>query len=259
MTSSHRPALKAARRCIRPLTMGSIQNDPGALKRRLTTRRTALSTWPEPMGSWRASRVIYRIRWAWVSREPKARVMALLRCVVAKPVQRLLDHLNPVCLVPQRMPQALVERVALGLGHGVARGNGLGEILTGMGESQDLHSLGSGNLGQRAQALNPMPHPFGPIGDTLHHLRIGRTKEPHIADQQGPDGLGVPHEDIVERQPQAIGLALLVEDVNHQHPWLAPGGRTAVVSLRRLPTAGRTPRTHASTIEADADPLAGQR
>ena len=44
MISSHRPALKAARRCIRPLTVGSLQNDPGALKRRLTTRRTALLT-----------------------------------------------------------------------------------------------------------------------------------------------------------------------------------------------------------------------
>src|SRR5712691_12044332 len=44
MTSSHRPALKAARRCIRPLTVLSVQNDPGALKRRLITRRTALST-----------------------------------------------------------------------------------------------------------------------------------------------------------------------------------------------------------------------
>src|SRR5262249_57895546 len=96
-------------------------------------------------------------------------------------------------------------------------------------------------------------------GTALHHLRIGRTQEPQIADQQGPDGLGVPNEDIVERQPQAIGLALLVEDVNHQHPWLAPGGRKAVAALRRLPTAGRTPRPHASTIEADADPLAGQR
>src|SRR2546425_1937848 len=57
MTSSHRPALKAARRCIRPLTVVSVQNDPGALKRRLITRRTALSTWPEPMESLRASRV----------------------------------------------------------------------------------------------------------------------------------------------------------------------------------------------------------
>src|SRR5262245_28231250 len=66
--SSHRPALKAARRCIRPLTVASVQNDPGALKRRLITRRTALSTWPEPMGSLRASSVTYRMRWAWVSR-----------------------------------------------------------------------------------------------------------------------------------------------------------------------------------------------
>src|SRR2546428_8155673 len=55
MTLSHRPALKAARRCIRPLTVVSVQNDPGALKRRLITRRTALSTWPEPMESLRAS------------------------------------------------------------------------------------------------------------------------------------------------------------------------------------------------------------
>src|SRR4030095_11331876 len=64
MISSHRPALKAPRRCIRPLTVVSIQNDPGALKRRLTTRRTALSTWPEPMGSLRLSSVTYRMRCA---------------------------------------------------------------------------------------------------------------------------------------------------------------------------------------------------
>ena len=45
--------------------------------------------------------------------------MALLRCVVAQCAQCLLHHLNPVCLVPQRMPQALIQRLALGLGHGV--------------------------------------------------------------------------------------------------------------------------------------------
>jgi Transposase DDE domain len=44
MTSSHRPALQAARRCLRPLTVLAGQNDPGALKRRLITRRTVLST-----------------------------------------------------------------------------------------------------------------------------------------------------------------------------------------------------------------------
>src|SRR5206468_6839846 len=51
MTSSHRPALKAARRCISPLTVVSVQTDPGASKRRLITRRTTLPTWPEPMWS----------------------------------------------------------------------------------------------------------------------------------------------------------------------------------------------------------------
>src|SRR5438132_8604939 len=64
MISSHRPALKAARRCIRPLTVVSLQNDPGALKRRLTTRRTVLSTWPEPIGSLSLSSVTYRMRCA---------------------------------------------------------------------------------------------------------------------------------------------------------------------------------------------------
>ena len=42
---------------------------------------------------------------------------------------------------------------------------------------------------------------------------MGRTEEPHIADQQGPDRLGIPNEDIIEWQPQAIGLPVLVKDV----------------------------------------------
>src|SRR4029453_3357872 len=48
-----------------------------------------------------------------------------------------LDHFNPVCLVPQRLPQALVQGLALCLGHGAARGEGLGEIVTGVIEIQD--------------------------------------------------------------------------------------------------------------------------
>src|SRR5215471_20636818 len=39
MISSHRPALKAARRCMRPLTVVSAQNDPGALKRRVVFQK----------------------------------------------------------------------------------------------------------------------------------------------------------------------------------------------------------------------------
>jgi hypothetical protein len=44
-----------------------------------------------------------------------------------------------------------------------------------------------------------MPNPFGPIGDKLHHVRIGGTEQPQIADQQRPDRLGIPDEDIIER------------------------------------------------------------
>src|SRR6266571_4007925 len=114
MTSSHRPALKAARRCIRPLTVVSLQNDPGALKRRLTTRR---------------------------------------------------------------------------------------------------------------------------------------TEEPQIADHQRPDRLGIPNEDIIERQTQAIGLPVIVEDVDHQHAWLTPGCCKAVTALGRLAAAVRTPGAHTSAIK----------
>ena len=92
-----------------------------------------------------------------------------------------------------------------------------------MVEIQDLHYLGGGNLGQRAQALNPMPNPFGPIGDKLHHLRIGGTKQSQIADQERPDRLSIPNKPIIERQTQAIGLALRIEDVDHQQPWRTPG------------------------------------
>src|SRR5215475_1298516 len=104
-----------------------------------------------------------------------------------------------------------------------------------------------------------MPNPFGPIGDKLYHLRKGSAEQPQIADEQGPDGLGVPNEDIVERQTQAIGLSLLVKDVDHQHPWLTPGGRKAVATLGRLAAAVCTPGAYASAIKTDTDALAGKR
>src|SRR5215510_8603444 len=104
-----------------------------------------------------------------------------------------------------------------------------------------------------------MPNPFGPIGDKLHHVRIGGSEQSQIADEQGPNRLSVPYEDIVERQTQAIRLPMLVKDVDHQHAWLPPGGRKAVASLGRLTAAVCTPGAHASAIKTDTDPLAGQR
>ena len=83
MPSSPRPALQAARRGLRPLTVVALHNAPGALPRRWTTRRPARALWPEPMGRLRAASVRDRLRCAWVSTAPKARVMAWLRWGVA--------------------------------------------------------------------------------------------------------------------------------------------------------------------------------
>src|SRR5438128_2232386 len=65
------------------------------------------------------------------------------------------------------MPQPLGQRPALGLGQATVCSNRLVEILTGVVEVQDL--------GQRAQALHPLPYPFGPISDKLYYVCIGRT------------------------------------------------------------------------------------
>src|SRR5262249_60218499 len=65
-------------------------------------------------------------------------------------------------------------------------------------------------------------------------------------------------EDIVERQTQTIGLALLIEDVDHQQPWLPPRGRKTVASLGRLAATAPATGAHAPTVEADTDPLACQ-
>src|SRR5262245_45055155 len=104
-----------------------------------------------------------------------------------------------------------------------------------------------------------MPNPLRSISDKLHHVRIGGSEQSQIADQQCPNRLSVPYEDIVERQTQTIGLALLIEDVDHQQPWLPPGGRKAVAALGRLAAAVRPPGAHASAIQTDTDSLAGQR
>src|SRR5262249_47777757 len=78
----------------------------------------------------------------------------------------------------------------------------------------------------------------------LHHLRIGGTEQAQITNQERPDRLSVPNKHIIERQTQAIGLALLVEDVDHQHAWLPPGGRKAVAARGRLrPRCVRRVRT----------------
>jgi len=130
--------------------------------------------------------------------------------------------------------------------------------LTGVVEIQDLHHLCSGNLGQRALALHTLPYPLGPTGDTLHYACRGGTEQPQIAAQQCPDGLGVPNEHIIERQPQAIGVSLIIQDVDHQQPGLTPGCRKTVASLRGFAAAVRAPGAHAAAIEADADPLACQ-
>src|SRR2546425_12811896 len=156
------------------------------------------------------------------------------------------------------MPQALIQRPALCLWHVAARGDGLEKILAGVVEVQDLDQCGRRNLGQRAQTLHPLPNPFGPISDTLYHVRIGCTEEPQIPDQQRPDRLGVPKEHIIERQTQAIGLSLRIEDVDHQQPWLTPRGRKAVASLGRLAAAAPAAGAHHPGIAADADPLTWQ-
>jgi hypothetical protein len=58
---------------------------------------------------------------------------------------------------------------------------------------------------------------------------------------------------------QAIGLPVFVKDVDHQHPWLTPGGRKAVAALGRLAAVVRTPGAHAAAIKTDTDSLASQR
>src|SRR5262249_27426019 len=73
------------------------------------------------------------------------------------------------------------------------------------------------------------------------------------------DRLGIPNEDIIERQPQAIGLPVLVKDIDHQHAWLPPGCRKTVASLGRLAAAVLTPGAYAAAIKTDTDPLAGKR
>jgi hypothetical protein len=99
-TSSHRPALKAARRCLRPLTVVSVHKDPGALKRRLITRRTARSTWPEPMGSFvrlqghRAHAMRMDLQ---ITHGPRDGLAPLLR---GSRAQRLHHDLHPIRLVP---------------------------------------------------------------------------------------------------------------------------------------------------------------
>src|SRR5215471_19157235 len=148
--------------------------------------------------------------------------------------QRLLHHFYAIRLAPERLPQALVERVALSFGHVVARGEGLREILTGVVEVQDLHQLCSGDFSQTAQALHPMLQPFGSISDKLHHVRIGGPEQSQIANEQRPNRLGVPKEHIIERQTQAIRLSLLVEDVDHQQPGLTPRGGKPVAPFGRL-------------------------
>src|SRR5215468_7988426 len=104
-----------------------------------------------------------------------------------------------------------------------------------------------------------MPNPFGPIGDKLHHIRIGRTKQSQITNQERPDRLSVPNKHILERKTQVIGLALYIEDVDHQHAWLPPGCRKAVAALGRLAAAVRTPGAHPAAIKTDTDSLAGKR
>src|SRR4029450_4601020 len=103
-----------------------------------------------------------------------------------------------------------------------------------------------------------MPNPFGPIGDKLHHLRRGGTQQSQTTEQERPDRLSVPNKHIIERQTQASGLALRIEDVDHQHAWLPPGCRKTVAALGRLAAAVCTPGAHASAIKTDTDPLAGQ-
>ena len=99
-----------------------------------------------------------------------------------------------------------------------------------------------------------MPNPFGPIGDTLHHIRIGGTEQSQITDQERPDRLGVPNKHIIERQTQAIGLPLRIEDVDHQHaaPARVPKSRGGP---GRLAAAVCTPGAHASAIKTDTDRL----
>src|SRR5207245_8862110 len=130
------------------------------------------------------------------------------------------------------------------------------ELVTGVVNVKDLHPLCGGNLRQTARAPHSMPHPFGSISDKLHHLRIGGPEQPQVADEQRPDRLGVPKEPIIERQTQAIGLALRIEEVDHQQPGFTPRGRKTMASLRRLAAAVPTPGAHTSPIQAHADPLA---
>src|SRR4029453_9923726 len=104
----------------------------------------------------------------------------------------------------------------------------------------------------------PLPNPCGPIGDKLHHVRIGGPEQPQIPDQQRPDRLGVSNEDIVERQTQAIGLSLLIEDINHQQPGLTPRCGKPVAPLGRLPPTMGAADAHAAAVEADPHSFARQ-
>ena len=63
-------------------------------------------------------------------------VFAPLRC--GQRAQRLYHHFDPICLVPECMPQPLIQRLALGLGQATVRGKRLVEILAGVVEVQDL-------------------------------------------------------------------------------------------------------------------------
>jgi len=85
-----------------------------------------------------------------------------------------------------------------------------------------------------------------------------RPQQPQIADHQGPRRLGVPNEGIIERQAQTRRLPLGVQDVDDQHPRLAPRGRKPMPSLGRLAPAMGAAEAYPPTVEADAHPLASQ-
>ena len=117
-------------------------------------------------------------------------------------------HLDPVRLVPERMPQPLVQRLALGLGQVTVRGNRLVEILAGVVESSTSTSLAAGISARRVRRSVRSQIHSAPSAINSTTVGMRRPQQPQIADHQGPRRLGIPDEGIIERQTQPLRLPL---------------------------------------------------
>jgi len=109
----------------------------------------------------------------------------------------------------QEMTELAIELVALFRPQTAAQLDGGMQMLAGVIEVHDLHPDGYRDVGMLTQCFGSIPDPVGPIGNELHHLGIGCAQKTQVADDQREGSLGIPDEDIIQRQAQRVGLTLL--------------------------------------------------